>query len=100
MFCLVDLYGQLGDVLSPKLSPLTTAQRKLLTIYIERRRAEQQAAARPGSNPSGSTASVPAAARAAAPVQPVTQRGVSTDQRAVAPPVPPPVASTGGRYGY
>ena len=44
---IVDLYLQLGDWLMPYLSPLTTAQLKLVTIYINRitsrRRQEIQA---------------------------------------------------------
>lgn len=36
VFCLVDLYMVLGDELVPFLSSLTTSQRKLVTIYINR----------------------------------------------------------------
>ena len=55
---IVDLYLQLGDWLMPYLSPLTTAQLKLVTIYINRitsrRRQEIQAGkenSRPGHAP-------------------------------------------------
>jgi CLIP-associating protein 1/2 len=36
VFCLVDLYLVLGDDLVPYLSSLTTSQKKLVTIYINR----------------------------------------------------------------
>eukprot|EP00743_Colponemidia_sp_Colp-15_P008324 GILK01009041.1.p1 GENE.GILK01009041.1~~GILK01009041.1.p1 ORF type:complete len:1198 (-),score=196.76 GILK01009041.1:274-3867(-) len=36
VFCLVDLYGVLGDSLMPHLQSLNTSQMKLVTIYINR----------------------------------------------------------------
>merc|ERR1739848_732964 len=36
VFCLVDVYSGMGNALMPHLSPLSTAQLKLLTIYIQR----------------------------------------------------------------
>merc|ERR1711934_990793 len=36
VFCLVDIYAGMGNMLMPHLSPLSTAQLKLLTIYIQR----------------------------------------------------------------
>ena len=36
VFCLVDIYNGMGDQLMPHLSSLSTAQLKLLTIYIQR----------------------------------------------------------------
>lgn len=36
VFCLVDIYSGMGNMLMPHLSPLSTAQLKLLTIYIQR----------------------------------------------------------------
>jgi len=36
VFCLVDIYSGMGNALMPHLSGLSTAQLKLLTIYIQR----------------------------------------------------------------
>ena len=36
VFCLVDLYKVLGDEFVPYLSSLSTSQKKLVTIYINR----------------------------------------------------------------
>ncbi|UPQ97200.1 CLIP-associated protein [Chloropicon primus] len=36
VFCLVDIYASMGNALMVHLSPLSTAQLKLLTIYIQR----------------------------------------------------------------
>jgi CLIP-associating protein 1/2 len=36
VFCLVDIYLVVGDQLMPLLSPLSTSQLKLVTIYVNR----------------------------------------------------------------
>lgn len=47
VFCLVDLYMIVGDELVPFLSSLTTSQRKLVTIYINRAKTKPLAASAP-----------------------------------------------------
>ncbi|KAK9843845.1 hypothetical protein WJX81_008697 [Elliptochloris bilobata] len=36
VFCLVDLWGVLGEALEPQLAPLAPSQRRLVAIYVER----------------------------------------------------------------
>jgi len=46
VFCLVDLWGVLGEVLAPHLAPLAPSQRRLVAIYVERARERAGSAAR------------------------------------------------------
>jgi CLIP-associating protein 1/2 len=47
VFCLVDIYLAIGEPLMPLLAPLTSAQAKLLQIYIQRAKQGAPAAAKP-----------------------------------------------------
>jgi len=46
VFCLVDMWGVLGEALAPHLAPLAPSQRRLVAIYVERARDRDGAAAR------------------------------------------------------
>lgn len=46
VFLFVEVYMQVGDALFPFLQTMTTAQRKLLAVYIEKKTAQRAAAVR------------------------------------------------------